>query len=50
MFDPGGCTGRLRACSFLGGWRALLYGEIRLDAGWYLRLERVSGVFGSRRT
>ena len=40
MFDPGGCSGRLRSCLFLGGWRALLRGEVRLDAGWYLRLER----------
>ena len=27
MFDPGGSTGRLRACPFLGTWRALLCGE-----------------------
>ena len=27
FFDPGGCTGRLRACPFLGAWRALLCGE-----------------------
>ena len=27
MFDPGGSKGRLRACSFLGMWRALLCGE-----------------------
>ena len=27
-FDPGGSKGRLRACPFLGSWRALLYGEV----------------------
>ena len=27
-FDPGGSQGRLRACPFLGTWRALLYGEV----------------------
>ena len=27
MFDPGGFTGRLRACPFLGRKRALLCGE-----------------------
>ena len=27
-FDSGGCTGRLRACPFLGMWRALLCGEV----------------------
>ena len=32
VFDPGGCSGRLRGCPFLGGWRALLRGEVRLDA------------------
>ena len=26
-FDPSGSTGRLRACLFLGTWRALLFGE-----------------------
>ena len=26
-FDPGGSQGRLRACLFLGSWRALLCGE-----------------------
>ena len=40
MFDLGGFTGRLRACSFRGKWRALLYGEVlRLGAGWYPRLQ-----------
>ena len=47
MFDPSGSTGRLRACPFLGGWRTLVWRGFRLDAIWYLRLER---VFGSRRT
>ena len=28
VFDPGRCTGRLRACPFLGRWRALLCGEV----------------------
>ena len=28
MFDPGGSTDRLRACPFLGTWRALLCGEV----------------------
>ena len=28
MFDPGGSEGRLRACPFLGTWRALLCGEV----------------------
>ena len=28
MFDPGDCTGRLRACPFLGRWRALLCGQV----------------------
>ena len=27
MLDPGGSTGHLRACPFLGTWRALLCGE-----------------------
>ena len=27
VFDPDGSTGRLHACPFLGGWRALLCGE-----------------------
>ena len=42
MFDPGGCTGRLRSCPFVGGWRTLLCGEVFVwDAEWYPRLERV---------
>ena len=28
MFDPGGSTGRLRACPFLGEWSALLCGKV----------------------
>ena len=28
LFDPCGSTGRLRACPFLGTWRALLRGEL----------------------
>ena len=27
-FDPGGSQGRLRACPFLGSWRALVCGEV----------------------
>ena len=39
MFDPGGSTDRLRACPFLGTWRALLCGEFFVRApdgtrGW----------------
>ena len=42
VFDPGGCTGRLRACPFLGGWRALVCGEVfAWTLGWYPRLESV---------
>ena len=32
MFDPGGSTGRLHACPFLGTWRALLCGELFVRA------------------
>ena len=28
VFGPGRSTGRLRACPFLGTWRALLSGEV----------------------
>ena len=28
MFDPGGSEGCLRACPFLGTWRALFCGEV----------------------
>ena len=34
MFDPGGSTDRLRACPFLGTWRACFVGGFRLGAGW----------------
>ena len=34
MFDPGGSQRRLRACPFLGTWRALLcIGVMRIGAG-----------------
>ena len=35
-FDSGGSQGRLRACPFLGTWRALVYGEVMRvgAAGW----------------
>ena len=40
MFDPGGFTGRLRACPFLGMWRTFLCGEVlHLGAGWYPRVK-----------
>ena len=32
-FDPGGFQGCLRACSFLGSWRALLCREVHVRAG-----------------
>ena len=32
-FDSGGFQGRLRACSFLGSWRALFCGEAHVRAG-----------------
>ena len=41
MFDHGGYISHQCDCPFLGGWRALLRGGVRLDAGWYLRLDRV---------
>ena len=31
MFDPGGCSGRLRGCPFLAGQRALLRGGFVWD-------------------
>ena len=46
VFDPGGSTGRLRACPFLGTLRALLCGELfvkALGSGW-------SVFFGQRVT
>ena len=36
--DPGGSTGRLRACPFLGTWRALLCGEV--SSVCWIRLQR----------
>ena len=33
MFDPGGSQGCLRACPFLGSWRALLCREVHVRAG-----------------
>ena len=42
VFDPGSCTGCLRACPFLGGRRALLCEEVFVwTLRWYPRLERV---------
>ena len=42
VFDPGGFTGHLRTCPFLGAWRTLLCGVVlRLGTGWYPRLQRV---------
>ena len=38
MFDPGGSQRRLRACPFLGTWRALLFGEV------YVRVVRGCSV------
>ena len=32
VFDPGGSKGRLRACPFLGTWRALLCEEVHVRA------------------
>ena len=37
VFDPGGSTGHLRACPFLGTWRALLCG---FSLGRWMWLER----------
>ena len=37
MFDPDDFQGRLRACPFLGTWRALLYEEV-------MRLERMVAI------
>ena len=40
VFDPGGCTGHLRACPFLRRWRVLLCREIFVwTLRWYPRLE-----------
>ena len=42
-FDPGGLQGHLRACPFLGSWRALVRGEVIRagEAGW-----RAAAFFG----
>ena len=40
MFDPGGSKGRLRACPFLGTWRALLCGEVMRVEGAVDDLQR----------
>ena len=42
MFDAGGFKGRLRACPFLGTWRALLCGEVLVLSGWW----RSAAFFG----
>ena len=40
IFNPGGFTGRLRACPFVRMWRALLCGEVfRLGSWWYPRVQ-----------
>ena len=41
VFDPGGSTGRLRACPFLGTWCALLCGEVFVRA-----LDEAAAFFG----
>ena len=43
VFDPGGSTGGLRACPFLGTWRPLLCGER------FVRVLNVAGSFFVRR-
>ena len=40
MFDPGGFQGRLRACPFLGPWRALLCWRFMLG------LDEAAAIFG----
>ena len=47
MFDPGGCLGRLRGCSSMGGRHALLHGEVRLDA---VMVSEFGAFFYMRRT
>ena len=44
MFYPGGSGGRLRACPFLGTWRALLCGEVLVLE----RLVAACSVFGGK--
>ena len=43
MFDPGDSIGRLRACLFLGTWRALLCGEVHIRA-----LEEAAAFLGRK--
>ena len=45
MFDPDGFTGRLRACPFLGTWRASLCGEVTAEA-----LDEAAACFSGRMT
>ena len=43
-FDPGGSRGHLRACPFLGPWRALVCGEdLRAGTGTGAELQRFFG-------
>ena len=44
MFNPGGSKGRLRACPFLGAWRALLCGEVHVR--FMLGLDEAAAFFG----
>ena len=44
MFDPGGCTGRLHSCPFLGGQHALRIRWARLDAAKVVT--EAGGFFG----
>ena len=41
LFDPGGSTGRLRACPFLETWHTLLCGEVFVGA-----LDEATSFFG----
>ena len=42
-FDPGGLQGHLRACPFLGLWRALVYGEFLRAGAAGEKLQRFFG-------
>ena len=42
-FDPGGSQGHLRACPFLGSWRALVCGEVMHAGAVDDELQRFSG-------
>ena len=46
MFNPGGSTGHLRACPFLGTWRALLCRKFSFGR----RLVAIWNLFGKRRS